>query len=196
MKASLRGDTLWINGHSYQSEDTDGLEAAVKPREVFEIQDTDNKIHLFYTNTSPFSNLYPAPTKIEGQTFHCSEQYYLYEQAKFGNDLVSASRILNAKDGKEVKFHVRKVSVDKKKWLEQKASRVMKLAVMEKFRQNTDLREVLMQTKGYALAECNPYDQVWGIGLHLKSPEALDETKWKGKNLLGQILGEVRQELS
>ena len=195
-KATLRGDTLLIEGQSYKVEDRQKLDEYVKPREVYERQMPEKKIHLFFSNTSPFSNMFPAKTKIEDQTFHCAEQFYMYEKAKFANDMVGASKILHSKDGKEAKYLGKKISVDQNQWLDQRAQGVMKLAVKEKFRQNPSLSEVLLQTKGYTLAECNPHDPVWGIGLHLKSPDAEDQTLWRGKNRLGEILMEVRAELA
>ena len=196
MKTSLRGDTLLIEGQTYKVEDRHKLDEYVKPREVYEKQLPEKKLHLFFSNTSPFSNMFPAKIKIEGQNFHCAEQFYMYEKAKFVNDTVGARKILHSKDGKEAKYLGKKISVDPAQWLEQRAQAVMKLAVKEKFRQNPSLREVLLQTKGYTLAECNPHDHIWGIGLHLKSPDAEEQTKWRGKNLLGETLMEVRAELA
>lgn len=45
------------------------------------------------------------------------------------------------------------------------------------------------------LAEASPFDGVWGIHLSAASPEARDPLKWRGENLLGFALMEVRDEL-
>ena len=43
--------------------------------------------------------------------------------------------------------------------------------------------------------EASPYDAIWGIRLSASSPDARDPMKWRGKNLLGFALMEVRDEL-
>ena len=46
------------------------------------------------------------------------------------------------------------------------------------------------------LAEANPQDQIWGIGLEKKDPRATNPRLWRGDNLLGQALMQVRRELA
>lgn len=53
----------------------------------------------------------------------------------------------------------------------------------------------LLETGDQILVECNPKDSIWGIGLSVDNPDALDESKWKGQNLLGKILMQIREEL-
>ena len=64
-----------------------------------------------------------------------------------------------------------------------------------KFSQNRDLREFLLSTGDSVLVEASPYDAIWGIRLPASSPEAQDPMKWRGQNLLGFALMEVRDEL-
>lgn len=61
---------------------------------------------------------------------------------------------------------------------------VMYECVMAKFLQNAELRRELMKTDPEILIEDSPIDSYWGCGK--------DGT---GKNMLGQILMRVRQEL-
>ena len=64
-----------------------------------------------------------------------------------------------------------------------------------KFSQNRDLREFLLSTGDSVLVEASPYDGIWGIRLAVSSPEAQNPMKWRGQNLLGFALMEVRDEL-
>ena len=64
-----------------------------------------------------------------------------------------------------------------------------------KFSQNPGLREFLLSTGDSILVEASPYDSIWGIRLSADSPEAQDPMKWRGQNLLGFALMEVRDEL-
>lgn len=45
------------------------------------------------------------------------------------------------------------------------------------------------------MVEASPYDEIWGIGLCDWEEDALDEKTWRGRNFLGFILTEVRDEL-
>ena len=63
---------------------------------------------------------------------------------------------------------------------------------MAKFSQNPILREELLRTAHKMLVEASPYDRIWGIGLSPQDADALKPSKWRGENLLGQILMQVR----
>lgn len=43
--------------------------------------------------------------------------------------------------------------------------------------------------------EASPYDTIWGIGASAYDEEARDPRDWKGENMLGFALMEVRDEL-
>lgn len=43
------------------------------------------------------------------------------------------------------------------------------------------------------IAEVSPYDKIWGIGVQKK--KGLTESGWKGLNLLGKALMEVRESV-
>ena len=45
------------------------------------------------------------------------------------------------------------------------------------------------------LVAASPYDAIWCIRLAASPPEAQDPMKWRGRNLLGFALMEVRDEL-
>lgn len=144
---------------------------------------------------SPFSNMYPAAMEIGGNHYHLVEHYYTHQMAKYANNFSTARKILTSKDGKEAKFYANGLELDRKVWTEKKGQLVMKIGVTEKFRQNPDLLKHLADTRGYTLAECNMHDSTWSTGLSMKDPDAQIISKWKGRNLMGKILGEVREQL-
>lgn len=63
------------------------------------------------------------------------------------------------------------------------------------FSQNADLKSALLATAGTSMVEASPRDRIWGIGLGAKNPKATDRKQWRGKNWLGEILTQVRDEL-
>ena len=63
------------------------------------------------------------------------------------------------------------------------------------FSQNKGNRRYLFKTHPNVLVYCNPVSLFWGVGLAVTEKACLDPTKWKGRNMLGEILTKVRDEL-
>jgi ribA/ribD-fused uncharacterized protein len=64
-----------------------------------------------------------------------------------------------------------------------------------KFTQHDDLRRYLVSTSDRVLVEASPLDRVWGIGLAEDDERAHAPSRWRGRNLLGFALMEVRERL-
>lgn len=64
-----------------------------------------------------------------------------------------------------------------------------------KFSQNPDLKEFLLGTGDAVIVEASPYDKIWGIGLKANDERARNPETWRGENLLGFALMDVREEL-
>ena len=52
--------------------------------------------------------------------------------------------------------------------------------LLEKFRQNDDLKDRLFATQDHILAEFAVLDRVWGIGLSMKDERRFDVEQWQG----------------
>ena len=129
-------------------------------------------------------------------TFPSAEHYMMWRKALlFGDDEI-AEKIYKTKSPKSVKALGRKVgNFDEETWMENNFDIVVQGNLL-KFQQNPDLLDQLLQTGDKILVEASPYDRLWGIGLKADNPLAIDMKKWKGKNLLGKALMEVRKKLS
>ena len=68
--------------------------------------------------------------------------------------------------------------------------------LLEKFRQNPRLKEQLLATGDALLAECAFNDRIWAIGLTMQDVNRMNIEKWRGQNLLGFALMQVREKLS
>ena len=110
-------------------------------------------------------------------TYFCMEQYMMAGKAELFGDSEIRELILKCSDPRQIKALGRLNG----NWC--------------KFSQNRDLREFLLSTGDSVLVEASPYDNIWGIRLAASSPEAQDPMKWRGQNLLGFALMEVRDEL-
>ena len=63
------------------------------------------------------------------------------------------------------------------------------------FSQDAKLKAALLATEGTMMVEAAPRDTIWGIGLGAKNPKAMDRRQWRGRNWLGEILTQVREEI-
>ncbi|XP_033117059.1 N-glycosidase YbiA-like isoform X2 [Anneissia japonica] len=176
-----------------QAEDTSSRDMASVGSK--QLKSNDEKFTLFYTPESPFSNFHPAVFELEDVKYSCSEQYMMHQKAVLFEDTEVGEQIIAAvKPGKMKQLGRRVKNFDQNVWNENKRA-IVKKGVKAKFSQNSDLKKELLKTQGTTLAEASANDRIWGIGLGLKNPLALDKKNWKGQNLLGYILTEVREEL-
>ena len=67
--------------------------------------------------------------------------------------------------------------------------------LLAKFEQHEKLKRKLLDTGDEIIIEASPKDMIWGAGLDADDPDILDMSKWKGQNLLGFTLMQVRDEL-
>jgi ribA/ribD-fused uncharacterized protein len=64
-----------------------------------------------------------------------------------------------------------------------------------KFSQHESLKNYLLQTGDKIIVEASPFDKIWGIGMAKNNIHAMNPFEWKGDNLLGFVLMEVRDSL-
>jgi ribA/ribD-fused uncharacterized protein len=142
------------------------------------------------------SQWWPAPFTVGGDTFATAEHYMMWGKARlFGDDEI-AGKVLSSADPKQVKALGRKVrDFDQAPW-EANRYDIVVAGNRHKFGQHADLREFLLGTGDQVLVEASPVDRVWGIGMAADDPGASDPARWRGLNLLGFALGDVRAELS
>jgi ribA/ribD-fused uncharacterized protein len=155
-----------------------------------------DEITLFYSGSSPLSNFYPCLFRgLDGHWYNCSEQYYQCAKAQAFGDRVTARKIMQLTVPRQIKAMGQKVrGFDPRSWDLIKFDR-LKEACLLKFSQNPALAHHLLHGTNEQLAEASPTDAYWGIGLRLTDPAALDPSKWKGQNRMGQVLKEVRDRL-
>jgi ribA/ribD-fused uncharacterized protein len=144
---------------------------------------------------SCLSQWWPAPFSVDGDTFATAEHFMMWSKATLFDDHETAERVLGAATPKEAKALGRQArNFDQATW-EAKRYDIVVAAGGHKFGQHDDLRAFLLGTGDQVLVEASPRDRVWGIGLGKNNPAAHDPAQWRGLNLLGFALGDVRNVL-
>jgi len=142
-----------------------------------------------------FSNTHEAPIQIGGITFPTVEHYYQWSKAKQFGDEDIATKILKTPSAKSVKALGEKVNgYDEEAWNE-KRRQVMLTALNAKFSQHPDLLKKLDSTGTKTIAEANPRDKYWSIGTSAETSFAKDPNRWKGQNMMGKMLEDVRTRM-
>ncbi len=156
-------------------------------------QATPQTVLLFMKG--PFSQFHPARFMVDGMDYLCAEQFMHAGKARLFGDMAMAARIMRSDSPHEHKLmggHV--LGFEQAIWDQHRFTLVL-AGNRAKFGQNAGLRRRLLDTGDTILAEANPKDYIWGIGLAEDDPAALDPGNWQGLNLLGQALMQVRVEL-
>lgn len=127
--------------------------------------------------------------------FYTSEQYFMYLKACYFKDEDTAELIASESDPKKAKDLGRKVrGFDEAKW-EEVREHAMFSAVWHRAHVDPEFVEKLLNPdwRNLEFVEASPKDRIWGIGLKEDDPLAWDKSNWKGLNLLGKCLCELRR---
>ncbi|MES2597579.1 MAG: NADAR family protein [Verrucomicrobiota bacterium] len=135
------------------------------------------------------------PFAIDGITYTTAEHYMMAEKARLFRDKATLAEIIAAKSPAIAKKLGRQVTnFDENLWLRHRWDIVVR-GNAAKFAQHAELKTFLLQTGDRILVEASPFDRIWGIGMSATHPDAERPQNWKGLNLLGFALMEVRQQL-
>ena len=161
--------------------------------------------YAYFFQETPLSNWWTSTPAIpyDGHHFTSSEALFMYLKAKGMGDDDSALKIVEAdndtsltekkrfalvkKLGRQCKFNEATYLEMREEW--------MRTALAAKFNVDAVFRDVLMAQEYYDLTfvEASPFDAVWGIKTSTtKKVLAEGESAWKGENLLGKLLTQLR----
>jgi len=136
-----------------------------------------------------------APFVVEGVRYVAAEHFMMAEKARLFGDDETLAGILEAAHPGGAKLLGRQVrGFDEEVWEKVRFDVVVR-GNEAKFAQNPDLEVYLLGTGDRVLVEASPVDRIWGIGLAATDPAAADPAAWRGLNLLGFALMEVRRRL-
>lgn len=141
---------------------------------------------------SCFSQWFEAGFVVEGQHYPTAEHFMMAEKAALFDDQEIRAQVLDAPTANAAKALGRNVrGFDEKVWLQHRYDIVVR-ANQAKFSQNPQLNEYLLQTGSHVIVEASPVDPIWGIGLAQDNADVNNPNLWKGLNLLGFALMQVR----
>ena len=157
-----------------------------------------NEIICFHNPDEDYgwlSNWYISPFTLDEVQFSTVEQYMMYRKAVLFEDAKIAEMILNEDDPSRIKQLGRQVSGYNDLVWNGCRQIVVYQGLLAKFIQNVKLGEMLKGTGKTVLAECAVKDTIWGIGLSMHDSSRFQMEKWKGHNLLGFALMQVREQI-
>ena len=114
--------------------------------------------------------------------FYPTVEHY-YQSEKFDDESIK-NKIINAKTPKEASKIGRDRSLVRKKNFKDIKNFVMYEGILEKFRQNFDIRNLLIETRNQEIREMSVKESYWGVGPNLD-----------GTNYIGKILMRVREHI-
>ena len=142
-----------------------------------------------------FSNWAPTPFTVDGVSFSTAEQYIMYRKCLTFGDTVTAEKLLSSDSPKEQKALGREAAgyIDSV-WAGIRQTVAIR-GLYAKFSQDAELKRLLLGTGDAVLVECTSNDRIWACGLDKDDDDRLSADRWKGQNILGFALMEVRNML-
>lgn len=142
-----------------------------------------------------FSQWWMSSFNVDGMEYKSAEHFMMAKKAELFDDFEIMNKIIDANSPADVKKLGREVrNYNESIWAENRY-KIVKEGNFHKFNQNSDLKNFLLSTEDKILVEASPVDAIWGIGMASDNKNCNNPEKWRGLNLLGFALMEVRDEL-
>lgn len=157
---------------------------------------TEGNYHFFYGG--PYSQWAPSEFDFCGVHFNTAEQFMMLGKAIVAGNDDFAAQIMAALEPSQQKALGRKIpDFPVKEWNFIKYDIVL-LGNFLKFTQCGGYNNHLMKTEDPTIelfVEASPTDKIWGIGLSEFDAQGTTPDQWKGENLLGKVVTEIRDLL-
>ena len=194
---------------------TDARQEAIVTHHIDQVRDRDQLIaclagglaakYLFFWGHTPprdgsvgkacFSQWWHTGFHLDGVHYRTAEHWMMAQKAVLFGDEHHLQRILEAGHPRDAKMLGRKVAgFDQHTW-EAACFDIVVRGNVAKFTQNAAEGAFLLGTGHRVLVEASPQDRIWGIGLSERDEAAGHPETWRGQNLLGFALMEVRARL-
>lgn len=160
-----------------------------------QIKDIHNGRYFFFYK-SKLSNFNISPFNIYGRQFQCGQQALHWKKSMFFDDVETAELIYNnglnprqcLRLGRTVKNY------NDQAWSSVRQS-IMYQISLARFLQVQSVRNQLLQTGDKILVQASPIDFKYGIGIDIQTAKKTPDSEWKGDNMLGRVLTDVKNEI-
>jgi ribA/ribD-fused uncharacterized protein len=154
-----------------------------------------DEYEFFWSNDSPFSQWHKVNFQLNDVEYSSAEQFMMAKKAELFGDTEIKDQILSTNNVRKQKQLGRQIrNFNEEIWNNCKI-KIVYIANNLKFTQNEKLKTKLMETKGKYIVEASPVDTIWGIGIGPDDPRRFNREKWRGQNLLGKILTQLREDM-
>jgi ribA/ribD-fused uncharacterized protein len=148
-----------------------------------------------FITKSCLSQWWAAPFDVDKVIYPTAEHWMMAGKAKLFSDHEALKAILACDTPAKAKKQGRLVrNFDPTIWDQHKFEIVVN-GNYHKFNQHAALKDFLLSTDDQVLVEASPFDKIWGIGMRSSTPGASNPALWRGENLLGFALMEVRDKI-
>lgn len=120
---------------------------------------------------------------VDGEFYHGPEQYFQQQKSVGTPDETAVKEKMKQVTDPDKAFTIGRIFKMRSDWEDVKEDVMMKI-VHQKYLQQEDLRELLLQTEGHLLVQMKPTDPFWGTG-----------SDGKGENKMGVVTMNVRSSL-
>jgi ribA/ribD-fused uncharacterized protein len=172
----------------------EGLAAGRRYEYVFFWGDTPGRDGT--VDASCLSQWYAASFDVDGVRYATAEHWMMAGKARLFGDHESEQQVIAAGHPDQAKTIGREVrGFETGRWQRHRFNLVVQ-GNIHKFEQNPALLDYLRGTGDRVLVEASPVDRIWGIGLAGSDERAERPAHWRGLNLLGFALMQVRLRLA
>lgn len=190
----IRDYKVYVNGEAFEAKDLEQLPKDLRPS--FASTPGNVKTVVFFGKDSRFSNHYVSRFVVDDIEFHSIEQFLAHSRARFADDQNLMDKALASSEPTDAKkiLNLLRDAQGQPEWEEERHD-ILLAGLLAKFRQSDDLKTYLLSSGDRQLGEASK-NRIWGIGMTLADKERLNTRYWKGYNLLGKTLMEVRKILA
>lgn len=159
-----------------------------------ELYKAGEKFEFEFFWKGPFSQWDKQGFTVDNIYYKTAEYWMMAEKAKLFNDNETYDQIIKANTPKIAKELGRIVkNFDPEIWAQHRYNIVLS-GNRYKFNQNENYKNILLSTGTKILVEASPYDKIWGIGLPESFKDINNPLIWRGLNLLGFVLTDLKEE--
>jgi len=156
---------------------------------------SNESVTVFFTRECKLSNFHNSKFTIDGRSYSNVEQRLSEQKALlFGADDV-AHKVMEMSEAIDMKRSAKMIKNYNDFTWKKQVNDILQTALVAKFTQNEDMKAALLSTGDTVLGEASPTDTFFGIGISLSNPKAMNQRKWRGDNLLGKTLMQIRTSL-